>query len=72
MAHITKMINVNDVLAEESEGKKILTRSSRRWDDNIKVYIKSNRVESCEFDTSFSRDSQRRSLVNIIINNHVP
>jgi hypothetical protein len=40
-ARITKMIKVyKTFLSEKPEEKRPLARHSRRWDDNIKMYIK--------------------------------
>jgi len=37
------MINAYKILVRKSERKRPLERSRRKWEDNIKIYIKDNR-----------------------------
>jgi hypothetical protein len=34
------MINANNILVGKSEGKRVLERHRRRWDDNVKMHVK--------------------------------
>ena len=58
--------------SRETEGKRLLGRPRRRWEDNIKMYLQE--VE-CEFmdwiDMDQVRD-RRRALVNAVMNLRIP
>jgi hypothetical protein len=49
------MTNVYKILVGNPEGKMPLRRSRRKWEDNIKMDLKTNRVGSCGLDSTGSR-----------------
>jgi hypothetical protein len=42
VAHIAELRNAYSVLVGKSEGKRLFGRSARRWEDDIKTYLKNN------------------------------
>jgi hypothetical protein len=45
--------NAFKILVGKTEGKTLLKRPKRRWEDNIKIYLR-NRVGVCALDSSGS------------------
>jgi hypothetical protein len=56
------------VLVGKSEGKRLLGRLRRRWDDNIKIDLKSNRMWWYGVMVLAQNREQWRALVNMVMN----
>jgi hypothetical protein len=41
------MINAFKILVEEPEGKRLRRRPGRKWEDNLKMYVKKCGVRMC-------------------------
>jgi hypothetical protein len=63
--------NEYKILIRQPEGKRPLRRPRCRWNDNIKMHLKRNRVEGCVLDSSEDR-GQWQALVNMVMNFWVP
>jgi len=65
-------INTYNILVGKPEGKKPVGRLSRRWEDNIKLYIKETGWEGVDWMHLVQGRGQWRGLVNTVINLRVP
>jgi hypothetical protein len=56
-------------LGENSEGKRLLGRSMRTWEDNIRVDLRERRWEGMDWIHLVQERDQRRDFVNTVMNN---
>jgi hypothetical protein len=72
VARTMEMRNAHRILVAEPEGKRILSRPRRRWEDNIKMDLREVRWGDMNWiDLAQNRD-QWRALVNRVLNLRVP
>jgi hypothetical protein len=72
VACMEKKRNAYRILVGNSEGKRLIGRPRRRWEDNIKMLLRETGWGSIDLiDLAHNRD-QWRALVNTVMNLHVP
>ena len=74
MGHVARMgegRGVHRVLVGKSEGKRPLGRPRRRWEDNIKMYLREVGGVGDWMELAQDRD-RRWALVNTVMNLQVP
>ena len=75
MGHVASMgerRGVYRVLVEKPEGKRLLGRTRRRWEDNIEIDLQEVGCEGIDrVDLAQDRD-RRRTLVNAVMSFRVP
>jgi hypothetical protein len=69
---IEEMRSAYEILVYKREGKISLGRSRRRWEDNIKVYLKEIVYENMDWVQVAQDDVQWRTLANTVMNLRVP
>ena len=71
MAHMGEGRGVHRVLVWKPEGKRPLGRPRRRWEDNIKMYVREVGEGGDWMELAQDRD-RWRALVNTVMNLRVP
>jgi hypothetical protein len=73
--HVTRMgegIGVYRVLVGRPEGKRPLGRSRRRWEDNIKMYLREIGIDGSNWIQLSQNRVQLRTCVNTVMNLRFP
>jgi hypothetical protein len=72
VARIKPMGNANRILVRESVGKTSLRRTSCRWEDNIKMYLKETVCEGVDWIHLAQDRDQWLAVVYTVINLRFP
>jgi hypothetical protein len=67
-----EIINANKILAEKPEAKRPSGRPRRRWENNIKMYLKETGLEGVDWIHLTEDRDQWLALVNTVMNLRVP
>jgi hypothetical protein len=66
------MRNACDIFVRKAEGKRTLGRPRRRWEDNIRMYLRERAWEGVDWMHLCQDKDQRRAVMNTVMNLRVP